>query len=89
MGGISRSDAKQLGDYLDTGRAALVVIGKSRLQEQLDKTLTHAEKTQAKEINADGKDQRTQRAPRLTARSTGRALSCRRRRCKGATAPLT
>ena len=56
MGGMSRSDAKQLGDYFDTGQAALVVIGKSRVQEQLDKTLTHAEKTDEKEINADGKE---------------------------------
>ena len=56
MGGMSRSDAKELGDYLDTGQAALVVIGKSRLQEQLDKALTHAEKTQEKEIDADGKE---------------------------------
>ena len=56
MGGMSRSDAKELGDYLDTGQAALVVIGESRLQEQLDKALTHAEKSQEKEINADGKE---------------------------------
>ncbi len=56
MGGMSRSDAQQLGDYLNSGQAALVVIGKSRLQEQLDKELTHAEKTQEKEINADGKE---------------------------------
>ena len=56
MGGMSRSDAKELGDYLDTGQAALVVIGKSRLQEQLDKALTHAEKTQEKEIDADGEE---------------------------------
>ena len=56
MGGMSRSDAKELGDYLNDGEAALVVIGESRLQEQLDKALTHAEKTQEKEINADGKE---------------------------------
>ena len=56
MGGMSRSDAKELGDYLDSGQAALVVIAKSRVQEQLDKALTHAEKTQEKEINADGKE---------------------------------
>ena len=55
MGGMSRSDAKELGDYLDSGQAALVVIGESRLQEQLDKALTHAEKSQEKEIDADGK----------------------------------
>ncbi len=56
MGGMSRSDAKELGDYLDAGQAALVVIGESRLQEQLDKALTHAQKTQEKEIDADGKE---------------------------------
>ena len=33
-----------------------MVIGESHLQEQLDKVLTHAEKTQEKEINADGKE---------------------------------
>ena len=55
MGGMSRSDAKELGDYLATGQAALIVIGESRLQEQLDKALTHAEKSQEKEIDADGK----------------------------------
>ena len=54
MGGMSRSDAKELGDYLNSGQAALVVIGKSRVEEQLDKALTHAEKTQEKEIDADG-----------------------------------
>ena len=56
MGGMSRSDAKELGDYLDSGQAALVVIGESRLQEQLDKALTRAEKSQEKEIDADGKE---------------------------------
>ena len=56
MGGMSRSDAKELGDDLNTGQAALVVIGKSRVQEQLDKALTHAEKSQEKEIDADGKE---------------------------------
>ena len=32
MGGMSRSDAKELGDYLNSGQAALVVIGKSRVR---------------------------------------------------------
>ena len=32
------------------------MIGESRLQEQLDKALTHAEKSQEKEIDADGKE---------------------------------
>ncbi len=56
MGGMSRGDAKELGDHLNDGEAALVVIGKSRVGEQLDKALTHAEKSQEKEIDADGKE---------------------------------
>jgi hypothetical protein len=36
--GMSRGDI--LGDLLDDGQAALIVIGESRVQEQLDKALT-------------------------------------------------
>jgi uncharacterized membrane protein len=54
--GISRGDAKELGDLLDAGQAALVVIGESRVEEQLDKWLTRAEKTMEKEIEADAKE---------------------------------
>jgi uncharacterized membrane protein len=56
FGGMSRGDAKELGDYLDAGQAALVVIGKSRVQEQLDKALTRAEKSEEREVEADGKE---------------------------------
>jgi uncharacterized membrane protein len=55
MGGMSRGDAKELGEYLGEGQAALVVIGKSRVQEQLDKALTRAQKSEEREIEADGK----------------------------------
>ena len=56
FGGVSRGDAKELGEHLDSGQAALVVIGKSRVQEQLDKALTHAEKSEEREVQADGKE---------------------------------
>jgi len=56
LGGMSRKDAKELGEQLDDGEAALVVIAKSRVQEQLDKALTHAQKTEEREIQADGKE---------------------------------
>ncbi len=56
MGGMSRSDAKELGEYLDEGQAGLVVIGKSRVQEQLDKALTRAEKSDERQIDADAKE---------------------------------
>lgn len=51
--GMSRSDAKELGDLLQEGEAALVVIGESRVEEQLNEALTHAVKTVEKEIDAD------------------------------------
>ena len=56
MGGMSRKDAKELGEHLDDGQAALVVIAKSQVQEQLDKALTRAEKSEEREIQADGKE---------------------------------
>jgi uncharacterized membrane protein len=54
LGGMSRKDAKELGERLGEGDAALIVIGKSRIQDQLDKALTRAEKTEEREIDADG-----------------------------------
>ncbi len=51
--GMSRGDAKELGELLDEGQAALVVIGRSRLQEQLDKALSRAQKSTEREIAAD------------------------------------
>ena len=54
--GISRSDAKELGDLIDGGQATLLVIGESRLQEQLDKVLTRAEKAIEKEMDVDSKE---------------------------------
>jgi uncharacterized membrane protein len=55
LGGMSRSDARELGEELGDGQAALVVIGRSRVQEQLDKALKRAQKSQEREIDADGK----------------------------------
>jgi uncharacterized membrane protein len=53
--GMSRGDLKELGELLGAGRASLVVIGESRVEEKLDKDLTRAEKTVEKEIDADSK----------------------------------
>jgi uncharacterized membrane protein len=52
--GMSRGDMKDLGDVLDAGQAALVVVGQSRVAEQLDKALSRAEKSIEKEIDVDG-----------------------------------
>ncbi len=51
--GIKRGDAEELGQLLDEGEAALIVIGESRVAEQIDKALTRAEKTVEKEIDTD------------------------------------
>jgi uncharacterized membrane protein len=51
--GMSRGDARELGELLEDGEAALIVIGESRLEEQLDKALTRAEKSIEKQIDAD------------------------------------
>jgi len=51
--GIARGDAKELGDLIDAGEATLLVIGESRLEEQLEKALTRAEKAIEKEIEVD------------------------------------
>ena len=53
--GTSRDDATELGELLEDGQSALVVIGESRVGEQLDKALTRAEQSIEKEIDADAK----------------------------------
>jgi uncharacterized membrane protein len=53
LGGISRTDAEELGEHLGDGEAALIVIGKSRVQEQVDKAFTRAQTTEEREIDAD------------------------------------
>ena len=53
---MSRGDAKELGELLEEGQAALIVVGESRLEEQLDKALTRAEKSIEKELDADAKE---------------------------------
>jgi uncharacterized membrane protein len=56
LGGMSRKDAKELGERLDEGQAALIVIGESRVQEQLDKALTRAQRSEEREVDADGEE---------------------------------
>lgn len=48
--GLSRGDVKELGEILDEGQAALLVIGDWRLEEQIDKAFSHAEKRAQREI---------------------------------------
>jgi uncharacterized membrane protein len=54
--GMSRGDMKDIGDLLDDGRAALIVVGESKVGEQLDKDLERAQKSVEKQVDADSKD---------------------------------
>ena len=51
--GISRGELKDLGDELDQGNAAVIVIGESKIEEQLEKAVTRATKLIEKQIDAD------------------------------------
>jgi uncharacterized membrane protein len=55
-GGMSRSDVKELGEMLDAGEAALIVIGRDKLDEQMQKAGLRADKHVEKELKVDGKE---------------------------------
>ena len=49
-GGISRGDLKELGEELEAGNAAVLVIGESKIEEELEKAATRANKLIEKQI---------------------------------------
>ena len=51
--GISRGDLKELGDELDAGTAAVIVLGESKIEEQLEKAVKRANKLIEKQVDAD------------------------------------
>ena len=55
-GGISRGDLKDLGDELEAGTAAVIVFGESKIEEQLEKAMTRANKLIEKQVDADADD---------------------------------
>ena len=54
--GMSRSDVKELGDVIDAGQAALLVVGESTVEAALQKAGLKAEKQVAKELDVRPKD---------------------------------
>jgi uncharacterized membrane protein len=54
-GGMSRGDLKELGEMLDTGSTALVVIAASNIEEKVRSALKKAVKTVRKQVKADRK----------------------------------
>jgi hypothetical protein len=51
--GMSRGDLKDLVEALDEGNAALIVMGESRIDEEIDKAVTRAQKVLQKQVDAD------------------------------------
>lgn len=54
--GMSRGDLKDLGEGLDEGQAAIIVIGESKIDEQIEKATKQAKKLIAKQIDADAEE---------------------------------
>ncbi len=54
--GMSRSQARELGDFIDPGQAGLVVVGESKVEQAITEAVTRSEKQTAKELNLDPKD---------------------------------
>ena len=54
--GMSRSTAKELGDFIEPGQAGLLVVGESKVEEAIQKAVTRAEKRIAHQLNVDPKD---------------------------------
>jgi uncharacterized membrane protein len=54
--GLSRSDVKELGDFIQEGQAGLVIVGRSKLDDVLDHGRLSAEKHVSKQLGVDPKD---------------------------------
>jgi uncharacterized membrane protein len=54
--GMSRADVKELGEVLDDGQAALVVVGESKLEQAIGRAALKAEKHAARELDVNPKD---------------------------------
>jgi uncharacterized membrane protein len=55
VGGMSRSDLKELGEALDRGQAGLVVVAVSDMESKVEAAMKRAEKVAAKQIKVDQK----------------------------------
>ncbi len=54
--GMSRSDVEELGELIDSGEAALVVIGDLTISEAIEKAQLHAVREAKREVDASFKD---------------------------------
>ena len=54
--GMSRSQAKELGEFIDPGQAGLIVVGESKVKDAIQKAVTRAEKQTGEDLSVDPKD---------------------------------
>jgi uncharacterized membrane protein len=54
--GMSRADVKELGELIDEGQAALVVVGESKIDQYMDRAFSRARRTMQKQVKADAKE---------------------------------
>jgi uncharacterized membrane protein len=54
--GMSRSRAKELGDFIDPGQAGLIVVGESKVAGAIQESVTRAEKQTAEELDVNPQD---------------------------------
>ncbi|MEU3075466.1 DUF1269 domain-containing protein [Streptomyces laurentii] len=54
--GMSRADAKEFGEIIDAGQAALVIVGASTVEQAVQKAGLKAEKQVAKQLDVSTKD---------------------------------
>ena len=53
--GMSRGDLEELGETLDSGTAALVVVGKTSLADKVAKAVARAQATIEKQVTIDSR----------------------------------
>jgi uncharacterized membrane protein len=56
VGGMSRSDLKDIGEALDAGECALIAVAAAAVADRVEATVKRAEKVQRKELKADAKE---------------------------------
>lgn len=54
--GMSRSEAKELGDFIDPGQAGLIVVGESKVEQAIARSMKKAERQTARQLDVDPKD---------------------------------
>jgi uncharacterized membrane protein len=54
--GMSRSNVKELGNFIEPGQAGLVVVGESKVKDTIQNAVTRADKETAEELGVSAKD---------------------------------